>query len=232
MKSVTEASARRTIGAGLTEAKRRRRWPVVLLWLIFLALVADSIGFMVYVSRYQPLSANTLASGIEDRQVATTIHAVSPGGEEFPQYRVGAAHGKGLWYSFTLANSGRLPVTITSIETSSPGPATDPPLRQIDARIGQPDDPGATAAEATTFEPFTLDANGGARLVVIDARFGACRRGEREAPGAAGFVGSAEVGYEVLGFYARRTIVTLPYTVEVPPDAGCGRAAPSSPQGA
>jgi hypothetical protein len=231
MKSVTEASARRTIGAGLTEAKRRRRWPLVLLWLIFVALVADSIGFMVYVSRYQPLSANTLASGIEDRQVVTTIHAVSPGGEEFPQYRVEAAHGKGLWYSFTLANAGRLPVTITSIEASRSGPAADWPLRQIDVRIGQPDDPAA-AAEATTFEPFTLDASGGARLVVIDARFGSCPRGEREAPGAAGFVGSAEVGYEVLGFYARRTVVTLPYTIEIPADAACGGAARSERQGA
>lgn len=233
MKSVTEASARRTIGAGLTEAKRRRRWPAALLWLVFVALVADAIGFMVYVSRYQPLSANTLASGVDDRQIAATFTAVSPAGQAFSQYRVGALRGKGMWYSFSLANAGRLPVTITSVAPSTAGgAAARAALDSTGVRVGPAGDPAATVAEATTFEPFSLDASGGARLVVIDARFDACRRTQRgpsEPP--ATYIGSIAIDYEVLGFYGRRTILPLPYTIEVPDDAGCGARSDGPRQG-
>jgi hypothetical protein len=217
MKSVTETSARRTIGAGLTEAKRRRRWPRALLWVVFIALVADVIGFMVYVSRYQPLAEGGPA-GIDERQVAQEVHATSPGGRAFSQYRVDDLHGDHLWFSFTLVNSGRLPVTITSVGRSDP--VDSGALVQTGVRIG-PDDPASPpTAEATTFEPFSLDAGGGARLVVIDSRFAQC---DPHAIGARTmYYGTVPVSYEVLGFYGRSTTVTLPFTIEVPPNAACG----------
>jgi hypothetical protein len=215
MKSVTETSARRTIGAGLTEAKRRRRWPRALLWVIFVALVADVIGFMVYVSRYQPLAQGGPA-GIDERQVAQEVRATSPGGRAFSQYRVDDLHGDRVWFSFTLVNSGRLPVTITSVGRS--GSVGSGALVQTGVRIG-PDNPTSSTVEPTTFEPFSLDAGGGARLVVIDSRFGRCDRDG--AGGGSMYYGTVPVSYEVLGFYGRSTTVTLPYTIEVPRDVAC-----------
>jgi hypothetical protein len=222
MKSVTETSARRTIGAGLTEAKRRRRWPRALLWVIFVALVADVIGFMVYVSRYQPLAQGGPA-GIDERQVAEEVRATSPGGRAFSQYRVDDLHGDRVWFSFTLVNSGRLPVTITAVGRS--GPVGSGPLVQTGVRIG-PDDP--TSVEPTAFEPFSLDAGGGARLVVIDSRFARC---DRDGTGAGSmYYGTVPVSYEVLGFYGRSTTVTLPYTIEVPRDVACEAKGPEERQ--
>jgi hypothetical protein len=216
MKSVTESSARRTIGAGLTEAKRRRRWPRVLLWVVSFALIADVIGFMVYVSRYQPLRDGAPA-GVDQRQVAQELRAIPPGGRAFSQYRVDDLRGTHLWFSFTLMNTGRLPVTITSVGPPPPegGP---PPLEQTGVRIGPDDESASAAAEATSFEPFSLDAGGGTRLIVIDARFARCRGHEG---GGARYYGAVPVAYEVLGFYGRTTTVTLPYTIEVPMDAAC-----------
>jgi hypothetical protein len=213
MKTISQAPSRRALGAGLTEAKRRRRWPRVVLWIVALGLVADAVGFMAYVSRYQPLQAGSMW-GLDARQVVRELEVRSPDGRHFSQFRIDDLHGGRFWYGFTLANGGRLPVTITSIEAESSEGATT--LAQTGVRLG-PEGGGGRFEnlEATPFQSFTL-ASTGVRSIVIDARIAGCRR-----QGEPTYNGSVDVAYKVLGFFTRRTTVTLPYTIEVPPDAAC-----------
>jgi hypothetical protein len=215
MKTISQAPSRRTLGAGLTEAKRRRLWPRVVLWIAAFALLADAVGFMAYVSRYQPLDAGP-ETGVDQRQVVRELKATSPGGQHFTQFQIDDAQGSRFWYGFSIANGGRLPVTITSIG-AAPRPGEALPLPQIGVRLGPEEGGGRFATLQTTeFESFTLDAQTGRRFIVIDARIAGCRPG-----GAAAYYGAVDVTYKVLGFFSRHTTVTLPYTIEVPADAGC-----------
>ena len=214
MKTMSQVpSRRRTLGAGLTEAKLRRRWPRALLWIVGIALVADTVGFMAYVSRYQPLAAGP-ASGVDERQVVRELSVTSPAGQHFSQFRIDDVHGDRFWFGFTLENGGRLPVTIASVAAAPAGGTATLPDASV--RLGQEDATGRFATlEATPFQSFTLEA-AGRRAVIIDARIGRCR------PDAgATYYGSVVVTYKVLGFFTRRTTVTLPYTIEVPADAAC-----------
>lgn len=215
MKTISQAPSRRTLGAGLTEAKRRRRWPRAVLWIAAFALLADAVGFMAYVSRYQPLDAGP-ESGVDPRQVVRELEATTPGGQHFSQFRIDDAHGSRFWYGFSITNGGRLPVTITSVG-AEPQPGETSPLPQTGVRLG-PDTGGGRFAtlETTPFEPFTLDAQTGRRSIVIDARITGCRP-----EGEAAYYGAVDVTYKVLGFFTRRTTVTLPYTIEIPADAAC-----------
>ncbi len=213
MKTISQAPSRRTLGAGLTEAKRRRRWPKVVFWIVALALVADAVGFMAYVSRYQPLEAGS-AWGVDARQVVRELKVRSPEGRHFTQFRIDDVHGGRFWYGFTLMNGGRLPVTITSVGAESAGGAAT--LAQTGVRLGPEGGGGRFATlEATPFQSFTLEATRH-RSIVIDARIAGCHR-----QGEPTYTGSVDVTYKVLGFFTRRTTVTLPYTIEVPPDAAC-----------
>jgi hypothetical protein len=215
MKTISQAPSRRTLGAGLTEAKRRRRWPRVVLWIAAFALLADTVGFMAYVSRYQPLDAGP-ESGVDQRQVVRELQATSPMGQSFSQFRIDDVQGSRFWYGFSITNGGRLPVTITSIG-AEPRPGEASPLPQTGVRLG-PDTGGGRfeSLQTTAFEPFTLDAQTGRRSIVIDARIAGCRP-----DGVAAYYGAVDVTYKVLGFFSRRTTVTLPYTIEVPADAAC-----------
>lgn len=213
MKTISQAPSRRTLGAGLTEAKRRRRWPRVVLWIAALALVADAVGFMAYVSRYQPLGAGP-ASGVDASQVVRELKARSPQGQHFSQFLIDDVHGARFWYGFTLTNDGRLPVTISSVGEAAPeGTST---LPQTGVRLGPEGGGGRFASlETTPFQSFTLGATED-RSIIIDARIDGCRR-----EGKSAYYGSVDVTYKVLGFFTRRTTVALPYTIEVPPDAAC-----------
>lgn len=215
MKTISQAPSRRTLGAGLTEAKRRRRWPRAVLWIAAIALVADAVGFMAYVSRYQPLGAGP-QSGVDSRQVVRELEVRSPEGRAFSQFRIDDVHGSRFWYGFTLTNGGRLPVTITSVG-AQPRPGETTPLPQTGVRLGPEAGSGRFEdLQATPFQPFTLEAQTGHRAIVIDARIAGCRR-----EGEATYYGGVDVTYKVLGFFTRRTTVTLPYTIEVPADAAC-----------
>jgi hypothetical protein len=222
MKTVTRAPAGRPIGAGLTVAQRRRRWPRVVLWIVAVALLADVAGFLVFVSRYQPLETGGPAP-VDREQIARLIRATPPGGTAFSQYRVEPLHGSRFWYTFTLSNGGSLPVTVTGVTSA---PSDGGPLTQTGVRIG---DPGASgrdpAAVLSAFQSFTLGARGGRRMVAIDARI-ACTPGP-PAPSVA-YGGTITVAFEVLGFYERRATITLPYTLQVPPGPPCD----ASPHGA
>jgi hypothetical protein len=217
MRTVTSppASPRRPLGAGLTEAKARRRWPRALLWLVVVAVVVYIAAFAAFVSRYQPLTADTLGASIDRDQVVGSVDATSPGGSSFTQYRVAAVHGRRFSYAFTLVNDGRLPVTITSVGTQRGDLA---PLSQTGVRIGETS--GANrflASRATTFEPFTLSARGGSRLVVIDARMSDCQPGA----GGSSAYGTVDVTYKVVGLVTKHATLALPYTIQVPDDAAC-----------
>jgi hypothetical protein len=215
MKTLTRAPARRPIGAGLTVAERRRRWPRVVLWVIAVALLADVVGFLVFVSRYQPLATGAPAS-VDRAQVARILRATPPGGTAFSQYRVEPQHGPRFWYAFTLSNGGSLPVTVTGITS----PASDgDPLAPTGVRIGDADVSGRDAVAAlSAFQSFTLDGRGGRRMIAIDARI-ACTPGSRTPPIT--YRGAITVAFEVLGFYERRATITLPYTLQVPPGPPC-----------
>jgi hypothetical protein len=185
------------------------------LWIAALALLADAVGFMAYVSRYQPLDAGP-ESGVDPRQVVRELEATTPAGQHFSQFRIDDAHGSRFWYGFSITNGGRLPVTITSVG-AEPRPGETSSLQQTGVRLG-PDAGGGRLAtlETTPFEPFTLDAQTGRRSILIDARIAGCRP-----EGGAAYYGAVDLTYKVLGFFTRRTTVTLPYTIEVPADAAC-----------
>jgi hypothetical protein len=185
------------------------------LWIAALALLADAVGFMAYVSRYQPLDAGP-ESGVDPRQVVRELEATTPAGQHFYQFRIDDAHGSRFWYGFSITNGGRLPVTITSVG-AEPRPGETSSLQQTGVRLG-PDAGGGRLAtlETTPFEPFTLDAQTGRRSILIDARIAGCRP-----EGGAAYYGAVDLTYKVLGFFTRRTTVTLPYTIEVPADAAC-----------
>jgi hypothetical protein len=170
---------------------------------------------MAYVSLYQPLDAGP-ESGVDQRQVVHEFKATSPEGQHFSQFRIDDVQGSRFWYGFSIANGGRLPVTITSIGPE-PRSGEGSPLPQIGVRLG-PETAGGRFAtlQTTAFEPFTLDAQTGRRSIVIDARIADCRP-----DGVAAHYGGVVVTYKVLGFFSRRTTVTLPYTIEVPADAAC-----------
>jgi hypothetical protein len=223
MKTVVSPLARtlRSSGAGLTEAKPRRRWPRVLLWIVMIALVVYLAAFAAFVSRYQPLTADTLGAAIDRRQVIRSVDATTPGGSAFTQYRVGAVQGRRFYYGFTLSNNGRLPVTISDIGTD-PRPGDILPLAQTGVRVGPSTASGRVSVEETAafgspgHEPFTLGAGGDSRFVVIDTRISNCQR-----DGATYTYGTVDITYRVVGLVRKHATLALPYTIQIPGDAAC-----------
>lgn len=212
-------SGRPSLGAGLTEAKPRRRWPRVLLWIVAVALLADAVGFAVFAWRYQPLTGNRAAFGVDERAVSTAFTAIAPDGTRFMQFHLASGKRGTFSYAFTLSNTGLLPVTVTSITSRLAGVEATGPLQQLRVRTGEDGTPLDDWDVAAPVEAFSLDGNGGSRFVIVDARFTGCDRTH----GPAAAFGSVDVGYRVLGLINRRTTVELPYTIVIPRDAACPR---------
>jgi hypothetical protein len=160
--------------------------------------------------RYRPLTVGSEASFPAG---ATEVASRDPT-NELPTYRVQYRDGQTTTYGYTIWNTGRWGVTVTSVD---PG---GPEAGMLDAFEFQIRRPGRNEA-LRAFKPFSLEG-GEEMFVLVTARFLNC---ERYVVGSNTSYASASVRYRILGF-TRTADIPLGYTVQVPspPDASCPRA--------
>src|SRR2546427_12818001 len=93
-----------------------RKWPRRLGTTVLVLAILFAVTFTVWVSNYQPLTANgTGSSGVFASNSRRLGSFEAPDGESFTAYRVRFVQGGKISYSFTLGNNGPVPVAITSV---------------------------------------------------------------------------------------------------------------------
>ena len=177
-----------------------RAWALI----AYLAVLAAVAGIVLFVVRYQPLSAANIASG--------------PTTESGPNMvRVGYVDGGTFSLGFLVVNDGPFPVKIQRIETTGQS-ALLVPVRLETAAKRYAGSLGEGDPSLEKFLPFTL-AGGDRRWVVVRTRFANCGR---FAEGAFETYTQFRVTYGVLGF-TKHAWVPLPKGIRVdsPPDSAC-----------
>ena len=188
--------------APASPAGHRRRW----VWLAIIALVSVLLlSAGLYVAHYEPL---VQADGVIGSGGTSLGEFGSPAGGSFSVTRFAYQEGRTFYFGFGLLNSGRVPVTITSIHSKGTGSGS---LVQETVWVASKDPywsgpPGSPGGE--TFRPFTL-TGGAERWVVFSERFVNCSKyhlglGDTSSQSLA----RADVSFRVLGVH--RTAV-LPY---------------------
>jgi hypothetical protein len=115
-----------------------------------------------------------------------------------------------FWYSFTIGNLGRLPVTIDAV--APPGCESCVfPLEYVSTALAPPSGPDMfDRTQAAPFTPFRLDP-GAYRLVQIETRFAHC---EAWSAGSSTTTSIVDVSFHT-GPVHHTVRLTLPYTLTV-----------------
>jgi hypothetical protein len=182
---------------------------------VVISLIVVVVGVLVlsgvYLSRYQPLSANGTGTTWVDPRYATHLGDFNPpGGESFSAYRVRYADGRLFRYALTLHNEGPLPVTITGVGEDNCGDCTIPLVFERSSVTPPTGRYQFDSEHAAPFDGFVLQP-GAYRSVVIEERFDHC---ESYATGSGVTFQSIAVGYRT-AFFHHEVRLPMPYTFEV-----------------
>jgi hypothetical protein len=183
---------------------------------VVLSVIAIVLGITVlsglYLSRYQPLSANGTGASWADPRYAERVGSFTPPeGASFSVYRLRYVDGHSFRYALTLFNEGPLPVTITNVgEAFDCESCTFPLVFERSALAPSSGQYQFNVEHSTPFERFVLEP-GAFRLVVIETRFDNC---ESYSPRSGVDVLSIPVAYRT-GFLHHEVLLPMPFTLEV-----------------
>lgn len=166
----------------------------------------------VYLSRYQPLTANGGGTTWVDPRFAPRLGDFTPPeGQSFSAYRVRYEDGRLFRYSLTLYNEGPLPVKVTSIGEPECRGCTFPLVFERSSVAPAGGRYQNDREHATPFDGFVIQP-GAFRYVVIEARFDHC---ESYSADTAMIYLSIPVGYRT-AFVHHDVQLPMPYSLEVP----------------
>jgi hypothetical protein len=186
---------------------KRRRWGWLIAAIAGLVLIGLVAGGL-YLARYAPLAVGSSATSGEyvDNQ-----HIDLDGDLQAYLYHDGGLILEGLW----IANTGRVPVTITGVEQSSSGWVGL--ITVANPRLGDDRNPTSLLA-SQPFRPFTL-ARGQDRLVDVVFRMGHCASND---PGTSMSKTEVNVFFKALGVHRSQRLPLAPgLWVSAPPSGAC-----------